>query len=130
MGMRTMKSPRERGAGKLKAIVWTALLVYIAYLLFQAAPPLMDKYELEDTMRTEARFGAVNKKDVDEIRESVWKKIKDLEMDKKVGIRRDEIRVEYQGRSISIELKYVIKINLLFKDYDLALNASAGDRAL
>jgi hypothetical protein len=130
--MRTRAIPRNRefGGSKLKPIVWTLILLFVVYILFQVAPPLMDKYELEDTMRTEARFAAVNKKEVEDIRESIWRKVKDLEMDRKMGIRREQIKVEYSGRNINIDLRYAVEVNLIFTTYTLNLNAAAGDRAL
>lgn len=120
----------ELGAGKLKAIIWLGILLYIAYVLFQVAPPLMDKYELEDTMRTEARFAVVNRKEVEEIREGTWRKVKELEMDVKNQIRREQIKVSYTGRQVNIEIDYSVPVNLLFTTYELNLKASAGDRAL
>jgi hypothetical protein len=128
--MRAIPRSREFGGGKLKAIVWSLILLFVVYILFQVAPPLMDKYELEDVMRTEARFAAVNKKEVDDIRESVWRKVRDLEMDRKMGIRREQIKVEYSGRNINIDLPYSVDVNLIFTTYTLNLHAAAGDRSL
>jgi hypothetical protein len=81
-------------------------------------------------MRTEARFAVVNKKDAEEIRDAIWRKVQDLEMDRKQGIRRDNIKVQYMGRSIAIEMPFEVQVNLLFTTYTLDLKAEAGDRAL
>lgn len=127
-----MRTPRERGAGKVKAIIWTAILAFIAFTLFKISPPLMDKFQLEDHIRTEARFGAVNRKPVEDIRESIWRKVRDLEMERYSSppIRPEDIKVEYMGRSINITLKYKVPIDLLVYQFTMDLTAEAGDKAL
>ena len=122
----------ERGASKVKTIFSLLVVLYVAYLVFQIVPPMIDKYNLEDTMRTEARFAVVNRKEADDIRESIWRKVKDLGIDRDAdgGIRREDIKVDFMGRNVNIVLKYRIKLNLIFGDKDLDFEAAAGDRAL
>lgn len=127
-----VRTRKERGEGKIKAIIWTAILVFIAYTLFKIAPPLMDKFQLEDTIRTEARFGAVNRKSVEDIRETVWKKVRELEIEKYSvpPVRAEDIKVEYSGRAVNIGLRYTVPIDLMVYSFDMKLTAEAGDKPL
>ena len=52
---------RERGAGKIKAIVVTAILAYAVYAAVKIVPPYAAEYQLADKIQEQARFAVVNR---------------------------------------------------------------------
>ena len=130
MAMPGSATDREYGASKFKTILSLLVVAYVAFIVWQIVPPMIDKFNLEDTMRTEARFAVVNRKAEDDIREAVWRKVKDLEIDKENGVRREDIKVEFLGRNVNITLKYGVNLNLIFTTKTVDFDVVAGDRAL
>jgi hypothetical protein len=120
----------ERGAGKIKAIFSLLLIALLFYVLFQIAPAFMDNYWIQDAMANEARMAAVTKKAEDEVRENIWKVVKEREPKATPPIRRDDIRVEYMGRAVNISLKYKVEVNLYFYQFTLNFTPNAGDRPI
>jgi hypothetical protein len=125
-----MSGNPQRGAGKIKAILATAILVVIGYMLYQVAPAYMDNYWVQDTMSTEALSAAVNHKNEDEVREVIWKVVKDRDIKATPPIQRENIRVEYSGRAVNISLKYKVVVDLYFYQFTLNFTPNKGDRPI
>ncbi|MCL4524067.1 MAG: DUF4845 domain-containing protein [Acidobacteria bacterium] len=125
-----MKGNQQRGAGSIKAIFATAILVVIAWTLFQVVPAYMDNYWVQDAMTNEARLAAVNRKSDDDVREAIWKVIRERDIKATPPIQRESIRVEYMGRAVNISLKYSIEVNLYFYKFTLNFTPNAGDRPI
>jgi len=125
-----MSGNQQRGEGKIKAIIATAILVVIGFTLFQAAPAYMDNYWVQDTMNTEALSAAVSHKNEDEVREVIWKVVKDRNIKATPPIQREHIRVEYSGRAVNISLKYKVVVNLYFYQFSLNFTPNKGDRPI
>lgn len=125
-----MSRERQRGAGRIKTLFTLLILAAILFSIFQVAPAFMDNYWIQDTMNTEARFAVTTRKSEDDIRETIWKEIREREIKATPPIRREDIRVEYTGRSINISLKYTVVINLYLYQYSLQFTPRAGDRPL
>lgn len=120
----------ERGEGKIKTVISLLFIATFFFVLFQVAPAYMDNYWIQDSMANEARLGAVNRKSEDEIRENVWKVVKEREPKATPPIRREDIRVEYSGRTVNISLKYKVEVNLYFYQFTLNFTPNAGDRPI
>ncbi len=125
-----MSGHQQRGAGSVKAIIATAILVVIGYMLFQAAPAYMDNYWVQDAMVSEARTAAVSHKNEDEVREVIWKVVKERNIKATPPIQREHIRVEYSGREVNISLKYTVVVDLIFYKFSLNFNPNKGDRPI
>lgn len=125
-----MSRNHERGEGKIKAIISLLIIAGIFFALFQVAPAFMDNYWIQDAMVTEARIAAVNKKGEEEIREVIWKVVKEHEPKAAPPIRREDIRVEYTGRAVNISLKYSVPVNLVVYKFTLNFTPNAGDRPI
>ena len=65
----------ERGEGKFKAILVTAVLLFIAYAAFKMVPPYVDEYQLNDTMQETAKFASVTRSNEEQIRATVFRKV-------------------------------------------------------
>jgi hypothetical protein len=125
-----MTSNQQRGAGKIKAIFATAILVVIFYAIFQVAPAYMDNYWIQDAMVNEARTAAVMHKNEDEVREVIWKVVKDREIHATPPIQREHIRVEYSGREVNISLKYTVVVDLVVYKFSINFTPNKGDRPI
>jgi hypothetical protein len=125
-----MSGNQQRGAGKVKAIIATFILAVIGYALFQAAPAYMDNYWVQDAMSTEALSAAVNHKNEEDVREVIWKVIRDREIKATPPIQRENIRVEYSGRAVNISLKYTVVVDLYFYKFSLNFTPNKGDRPI
>lgn len=111
-----MSRMSQRGEGRLKTVVMLAVLVAIVYLCFKIIPPYVTNYELEDLMKSEARFGFVNRRTPEQVRDIVYKKARDLDM----PIGPENIRVEAQTNGYRITVTYTVVVEL--PGYELKLN--------
>jgi hypothetical protein len=125
-----MSGKQQRGAGSIKAIFATAILVIIFYTIFQVAPAYMDNYWIQDAMVSEARTAAVSHKNEDEVREVIWKVVKERNVNATPSIQREHIRVEYSGRAVNISLKYTVVVDLIFYKFSLNFTPNKGDRPI
>jgi hypothetical protein len=112
-----MSRNREYGAGRTKTILSLLILAAMVYVAVKVIPPYVNNFELQDAMKTEARFAAVNRKSSEEVREDVYKKIKELGIPAKA----ENIRVEglpNSGMRITVTYKVVVDL----PGYGLVLN--------
>ena len=116
----------QRGAGRLKAIVWTVLLVFIAYCAFKILPIYIAEYQLADKIQEEARFAIVNRYPEDKIRDSVFKEAQDLE----IPITRDQIKVVSSQQLVQISVDYTVPVDLIVYHAELHFTPSGENKAL
>ena len=124
----TGKSRRraERGEGKLKALIVTALIVFGIYAAFKLVPPYVAEYQLADKMQDTARFAQVSNYTADQIRDQIYKTVEDLD----IPVTRDQIKV-VAGRPVTrISIDYTVPVNLLFFQTTLHFSPSAENHAL
>ena len=122
----TPDSRSQRGAGALKAILWTALLVYAAFVGYRVIPVYISNYQLQDKMQEEARFAVVNRHSEDQIRDQIYKEVQELE----VPTRKEEIKVYSTLQVVRISLDYTVPVDLLFYKMQLHFTPSSENKAL
>jgi hypothetical protein len=118
--------PAQRGAGKLKAIIVTAILVFGIYTAFKLVPPYSAEYQLADKMQEIARFGIVQHQTEEQIRDTVFKTIQDLE----IPATRDDIKVTATGSKVTIEVDYKVPVDLMVYKVELHFTPSSENRSL
>jgi len=116
----------QRGAGKLKAIVWTALLVFLAYAAFKIMPIYIAEYQLADKIQEEARFAIVNHYSEEQIRDAVYKAVQELD----IPVARDQIKVLSSPQLVQISLDYTVPVDLIVYRVDLHFTPSGQNRSL
>ena len=116
----------QRGAGKLKAIVVTAILIVGVIAAWKIIPPYSAEYQLADKIQEIARFGVVEHKTEDQIRENVFKTIQDLE----IPATRENIKVTSNGAKVTILVDYTVPIDILFYHVDLHFTPSSENKSL
>jgi len=121
-----MSCERERGAGKLKALLWLLILAAFGYWAYKAVPAYVSNYELEDYMKTEARFAAVNRTPPEEVRNKVLRKVQELG----IPAQWDDIRVQSGPDTVTITVDYRVLIDLVVYKYEIHFQPKADNRSV
>lgn len=117
---------RQKGEGRLKAIVFTVVVLFGVLAAVKMTPPYLAEYELADKMTEVARFAIVNRYNEEQIRETVYKEVKNLE----IPVRREDIKVDVSVERVKISLDYTVPINLYVYSFDLHFTPSSQDKSL
>ena len=117
----------QRGEGKLKAIVFTVILVIGIFLAFKLVPPYVAEYQLQDKMQEMARFGIVNRYSEEQIRDNMFKVVQDLDIQ---GIKREDIKVSVTQAMVKVSLEYAVPVDLLVYSTDLHFSPSSENKSI
>ncbi len=117
---------KERGGSKINLLLTLLILGSMIFVGVILAPPYFTNYQLQDAMKTEARFAGYNRKTNEEIREDVWKKVQELG----VPAKRDDIRVTNDNNTVQIILDYTVPVDLKVKQFDLEFHAHGDNHSL
>jgi hypothetical protein len=116
----------QRGEGKIKAIIVTAIIAFAVYAAVKIVPPYAAEYQLADKIQEQARFGVVNHYSDEQIRENVFKVVQDLE----IPVKKEAIKVEASNQIVKISMDYTVPIDLLVYHLDLHFTPSSENRSL
>ncbi len=111
----------ERGEGKLKAIIYTLILIAGVYIAIKLVPVYVAEYQLKDKMSEQARFAVVNRYSEDQIKDILYKTVQDLD----IPAKRDDIKVTNTGHGLSISVVYSVPIDLMVYKTDLNFSPSS-----
>src|ERR1700686_5448069 len=123
---RLSMSAGERGAGKIKAIIVTAILAFAVYAAVKIVPPYAAEYQLADKKQEQGRFAVVNRYTDEQIRDNVFKVVQDLE----IPVKKETIKVEASQQIVKISVDYTVPIDLLVYHLDLHFTPSSENKAL
>jgi hypothetical protein len=98
-----------RGEGKLKAIIYTVILVTLVFLAIKLVPLYVAEYQLQDKMNEQAKFAVVNRYSEDQIRDILMKVIQDLD----IPATRDDIKLSSTNHGVSISISYTVPVDFL-----------------
>src|SRR5450432_2462944 len=90
----------ERGEGKFKAIFMLVILVLAIYCAVKLVPPYVAEYQLSDKIQEQARFAIVNHTTEEQIRNSVYKVIQDLE----IPAKKEDIKIVANDQVVKISV--------------------------
>jgi hypothetical protein len=116
----------QRGAGKLKAILFTVILAVCAYAAFKIVPAYVDNYQLKDKMQEIARFAVVNRDTEEQVRDKVFKVTDDLN----IPVKREEIKVVVLQKGVTISVNYTVPVDLMFYQTELHFTTMSQNSAL
>jgi hypothetical protein len=108
----------QRGEGKLKAIIYTVILIAAVYAAVKVVPAYVAEYELKDKMAEQARFAIVNRYSDEQVRDIIFKVVQDLD----IPATREDIKVENTTHGIMISVNYSVPVD--FKVYKTELSFS------
>ena len=118
------KAGSERGEGKLKAIIVTAVLASLVYAAVKVVPPYVSEYQLSDKIQETARFASVTRSSEDKIRETIFKEIEDLN----IPATKDDVKVTAVAGRVSITVDYSVPIDLMVYKFDLHFAPSSSNK--
>ncbi|HUL32778.1 MAG TPA: hypothetical protein VL128_02750 [Candidatus Eisenbacteria bacterium] len=114
----------QRGEGKLKAIVYTVILVAAVYVAVKVVPIYVAEYQLKDKISEQARFAVVNRYSDDQIKDVIYKVIQDLD----IPATRDDIKVAKNSQGLMISVNYSVPVDLAV--YKTELNFSPSSEGI
>ena len=124
-GLRTRRRS-ERGEGKLKAIIITAILLLGVIAGVKVIPPYVAEYQLNDKIQEIARFGIVEHSTEDQLKDKVMKTIEDLE----IPATKDNIKVTAGTQRVTISVDYTVPVDIFFYHVDLHFTPSSENKSL
>jgi hypothetical protein len=116
----------ERGAGKLKAILFLMIAIFVIFSAFKIVPAYVKDYQLSDKMQEQARFAVVNRYTEEQIRDNVFKVVQELE----VPAKRESIKVSANNAVVRISMEYTVPVDLLIYRTELHFSPSSENKAL
>jgi len=120
----TFSSKRsQRGEGRLKAVIYTVILVAAVYAAVKVVPIYVAEYELNDKITEQARFAVVNHYTEDQVRDILFKVIQDLD----IPAKREDIKVQNTNHGVMISVNYTVPVD--FKVYKTEFNFSPSSEA-
>jgi uncharacterized membrane protein len=126
-GTRRFSSPRsQRGGGTVKAIVWSAILIYGAFAAYRIIPAYVAEYQLSDKMQETARFAIVNHYTEEQVRDTIFKEVQDLE----IPVKKEAIKVVTTQSIVKIALDYTVPVDLLVYHLDLHFTPNNENKSL
>jgi hypothetical protein len=111
----------QRGEGRLKAIVYTMILVAAVYAGFKLVPPYVAEYQLKDKMSEQARFAVVNHYNEEKVRDIIYQTIQDLD----IPAKRDDIKLSNTHAGMAISVTYTVPVDFLVYKADLNFTPSS-----
>jgi hypothetical protein len=124
--MADVRRTSERGAGKLKAILVTAVLAFLVLVAVKTVPPYVAEYQLSDKMSETARFAVVNSYSEDQIRDIIYKSIQDLD----IPVKREDIQIQVTRSVVRISVDYSVPVDLIIYRTALHFTPSAEDHSI
>jgi len=111
----------QTGGGKLKALVYTAILIAAVYSAVKIVPAFVAEYQLKDKMSEQARFAIVNRYTEDQIRDNIFKTIQDLD----IPAKREDVKVQNTNHGLEISVNYTVPVDLMVYKTELSFSPSS-----
>ena len=109
----------------LRAILGVAFIVAVVYGTWIMVPPYYSNYQLQDTIAEEARMNTYTQKSEEDMRETIWRKAKDLE----IPIQREQINVQRAGGGVAIWVYYTVHVDIPGYPLDLQFHPSSKNKS-
>src|SRR5882757_1752646 len=116
----------EQGEGKVKAVIYLAILLFVIYSAVKLVPIYVSAYQLSDKMQEQARFAVVNRYTEEQIRDNIFKVVQDLE----IPVKREAIIITANNSIVKISMEYSVPVDLLFYHRDFHFSPSSENKAL
>jgi cell division protein FtsL len=116
----------QRGAGKLKAVIYTAILLAAIFAAVKILPAYVADYQLSDKMQELARFAIVNRYSEEQIRDNVYKAMQELS----IPAKREDIKVSVNQSIVKISLEYTVPVDLVVYQMELHFTPSSEGKSL
>ena len=116
----------EQGAGHLKAIIWTMILVAFIYAAAMLLPVLINEYQFQDSLQDIARSASLYRKSSDQIRQAVL----DEAQREDLPVQAEDIKVQGQAGNVHIDVDYSVTVDLKVYQWTLNFHPTANNSSL
>lgn len=110
----------------LKLLISLVVVGAAFYLGYLVAPVYWNYYQFQDAIESEARIQSYTGKSEADMRETVWKKAKQLEIPLNSA---DDIKVQRNGSTVAISTQYTVHIDIPVHPFDLNFAPSTQNKA-
>jgi hypothetical protein len=121
-----LNSRTQRGAGKLKTILYLAVLLAAIFAAVKILPAYVADYQLSDKMQELARFAIVNRYNEEQIRDNVYRTMQELG----IPAKREDIKVTANQAVVKISLEYTVPVDLIVYHMELHFTPSSEGKSL
>ncbi len=121
-----LRSRQQRGEGKLKTILFLLFFASMIFVGFRTVPAYVAEYQLADKMQESARFAVVTRQNEDQIRESIYKVVQDLE----IPAKKEDIKITSTNNLVTIAIDYSVPVDLLFYQTEMHFSPSSANKSL
>jgi Domain of unknown function (DUF4845) len=111
----------QRGEGGLKALIYLAFLIIGVFVAVKIVPVYVAEYQLKDKITEQARFAAANHYGNEQVRDSIFRTIQDLD----IPAKKDDIKVAETNHGISISVNYSVPVDFLVYHTELEFSPSS-----
>ncbi len=116
----------EKGAGNLKAIIWTAILVAFIYVAAMVLPVLINEYQFQDSIQEIAQFASINHAPSEKVQKTVLEEAQKEDL----PIEAEDIKVQSQAGNIHIIVDYSVTVDLKVYKWTLTFHPTASNSAI
>ena len=117
---------RQRGEGKFKTILFLLFFASVIFIGFRTVPAYVAEYQLADKMQESARFAVVTRQNEDQIRESIYKVIQDLE----IPAKKEDIKITNTNNLVTIAIDYSVPVDLWFYQTEMHFSPGSANKSL
>lgn len=110
----------------VRAILGLLIVAGVLYSAWLMVPAYFHNYELQDAIAEEARLSSYTTKSDEDVRESIYRKAKDMEM----PITREQINVRRDGSTLNIWVDYTVHVDLPGYPLDLQFHPSSKNKPI
>ena len=121
-----LNSRTQKGAGKLKTILYLAVLLAAIFAAVKILPAYVADYQLSDKMQELARFAIVNHYSEEQIRDNVYRAMQDLG----IPAKREDIKITANQAVVKISLEYSVPVDLIVYQMELHFTPSSEGKSL
>jgi Domain of unknown function (DUF4845) len=123
---RKRNSP-QHGGGRLKALLYTVILIIAVFVVYKVLPPYVAEYQLADKMQEQARFAVVNRYTDEQIRDNIYKVAQDLDIDE---VKREDIKVTATQSVVRISVDYTVPVDFMVYSTELHFSPSSENKSI
>jgi hypothetical protein len=116
----------QRGAGRFKTVFILFIFVALIFVGFKTVPAYVAEFQLDDKMQETARFAVVQRETVEQIQDTIYKVIQDLE----IPAKKEDIKVTATNQLVTISVDYRVPVDLLVFQTDLHFTPSSANKSL
>jgi cell division protein FtsL len=117
--LQTLKS--QRGEGKLKAVVYLAILIVAVFVAIKIVPVYVAEYQLKDKISEQARFAVVSRYTDEQIKDNIYRTIQDLD----IPAKREDVKVAATNHGLLISVNYSVPVDFLVYQTEISFSPSS-----